>query len=94
MHHFPPYGCHTGTYDQSGECVYTMSLCGDKLVVGTSNRKVKVEVEMRVCDQVLVELGSSVGLEKYAVCRAEASIKFKVPDTSNSLFPQSPGICA
>lgn len=29
-----------GTYDQSGESVYTMGLCGDRLVVGTSNRKV------------------------------------------------------
>ena len=31
-----------GTYDQSGESVYTMSLCGDRLVVGTSNRKVRI----------------------------------------------------
>lgn len=33
-------GCIAGTYDQSGEAVYTMALCGDRLVVGTSNRKV------------------------------------------------------
>lgn len=33
-----------GTYDQSGESVYTMGLCGDKLVVGTSNRKVRLLV--------------------------------------------------
>ena len=32
----------TGTYDQSGESVYTMDLCGDKLVVGTTNRKVSL----------------------------------------------------
>ena len=31
-----------GTYDQNGESVYTMSLCGDRLVVGTSNRKILV----------------------------------------------------
>lgn len=30
-----------GTYGQSGETVYTMGLCGDRLVVGTSNRKVR-----------------------------------------------------
>lgn len=31
-----------GMYDQNGETVYTMSLCGDRLVVGTSNRRVLV----------------------------------------------------
>ena len=31
-----------GMYDQNGESVYTMSLCGDRLVVGTSNRRVLV----------------------------------------------------
>ena len=31
-----------GMYDQNGEKVYTMSLCGDRLVVGTSNRRVLV----------------------------------------------------
>lgn len=31
-----------GVYDQNGESVYTMSLCGDRLVVGTSNRRVLV----------------------------------------------------
>lgn len=31
-----------GTYDQNGETVYTMSLSGDRLVVGTSNRRVLV----------------------------------------------------
>ena len=33
-----------GTYDQSGEAVYSMSLCGDRLVVGTANRKVRVQL--------------------------------------------------
>lgn len=33
-----------GTYDQSGESVYTMGLCGDRLVVGTSNRKVRISM--------------------------------------------------
>lgn len=31
-----------GMYDQNGESVYTMSLSGDRLVVGTSNRRVLV----------------------------------------------------
>ena len=31
-----------GSYNQSGESVYTMSLSGEKLVVGTSNRRVLV----------------------------------------------------
>ena len=31
-----------GTYDQNGELVYSMSLCGDRLVVATSNRRVLV----------------------------------------------------
>lgn len=31
-----------GTYNQSGEQVFTMSLSGERLVVGTSNRKVLV----------------------------------------------------
>lgn len=31
-----------GVYDQNGESVYSMSLCGDRLVVGTSNRRVLV----------------------------------------------------
>ena len=31
-----------GTYNQSGEPVYTMSLSGEKLVVGTANRRVLV----------------------------------------------------
>ena len=31
-----------GMYDQNGEAVYTMSLCGDRLVVGTSNKRVLV----------------------------------------------------
>lgn len=31
-----------GMYDQNSEAVYTMSLCGDRLVVGTSNRRVLV----------------------------------------------------
>lgn len=31
-----------GMYDQNGEMVYTMSLSGDRLVVGTSNRRILV----------------------------------------------------
>ena len=31
-----------GMYDQNSEAVYTMSLCGDRLVVGTANRRVLV----------------------------------------------------
>ncbi len=31
-----------GMYDQNGEAVYTMSLCGGRLVVGTANRRVLV----------------------------------------------------
>ena len=31
-----------GMYDQNGESVYTMSLCGDRIVVGTSNRRVLI----------------------------------------------------
>ena len=31
-----------GTYDLNGEAVYTMDLCGDRLLVGTSNRRVLV----------------------------------------------------
>lgn len=31
-----------GTYDQTGEQVLTMSMCGDRVIVGTSNRRVLV----------------------------------------------------
>lgn len=31
-----------GTYDQSGEKVYSMSVCGERLIVATSNKKVLV----------------------------------------------------
>lgn len=31
-----------GMYDQNGESVYTMSMCGDRVVVGTSNRRVLI----------------------------------------------------
>ena len=61
-----------GTYDQSGEMVYTMALCGDRLVVGTSNRKVGGVVVVSHCPgshlPALLSAGSGVGPEEHAVC--------------------------
>lgn len=31
-----------GMYDQNGESVYTISLCGDRIIVGTANRRVLI----------------------------------------------------
>ena len=84
-----------GTYDQSGETVYTMGLCGDRLVVGTSNRKVRwssLHVWLGPFSRWCA--GSCLGLEEHAVCRAEKSFQPQVPDEGHSLLPKPPRVCA